>query len=232
MLGIGQTLSHYRILEKIGAGGMGEVYRANDQKLGRDVAIKVLPGEFAKDADRVARFQREAKLLASLNHPNIAAIYGLEESEGTRFLVLELIEGDTLADRLKRGAIPVEESLKLALQIAEALEAAHEKGGKWQVSTSGGEFPLWSPDGRELFYLNSDAAMAVSMDTDSTLRPGTPKNIFNGPYLGWDISPDGKQFLLRKYPSDSSETKAQVIPNKINIVANWFEELKKQVPME
>jgi serine/threonine-protein kinase len=107
---------------------MGEVYKAKDQKLGRDVAIKVLPEEFAKDADRVARFQREAKLLASLNHPNIAAIYGLEESSGIHFLVLELIEGDTLADRLKRGAIPVEESLKLALQIAEALEAAHEKG--------------------------------------------------------------------------------------------------------
>jgi serine/threonine-protein kinase len=107
---------------------MGEVFKAKDQKLGREVAIKVLPEEFAKDADRVARFQREAKLLASLNHSNIAAIYGLEESGGTNFLVLELVEGDTLADQLKRGPIPVEESLKLALQIAEALEAAHEKG--------------------------------------------------------------------------------------------------------
>ena len=104
------------------------MYQAKDRKLGRDVAIKVLPEEFARDADRVARFQREAKLLASLNHPNIAAIYGLEESGGTNFLVLELVEGETLADRIKRGPIPVEESLKLALQIAEALEAAHEKG--------------------------------------------------------------------------------------------------------
>ena len=99
-----------------------------NQKLGREVAIKTLPEEFAKDEERLARFEREAKLLASLNHPNIAAIYGLEEHVGTRFLVLELVEGDTLADRLKHGAIPVEESLKLALQIAEALEAAHEKG--------------------------------------------------------------------------------------------------------
>ena len=107
---------------------MGEVLKAKDHKLGRDVAIKVLPEEFARDADRVARFQREAKLLASLNHPNIAAIYGLEESGGTNFLVLELVEGETLADRIKAGPIPVEESLKLALQIAEALEAAHEKG--------------------------------------------------------------------------------------------------------
>jgi serine/threonine protein kinase/Tol biopolymer transport system component len=123
-----KTLAHYEISSQLGKGGMGEVYKAKDLKLGRDVAIKVLPEEFAKDGDRVARFQREAKLLASLNHPNIASIHGLEESDGTHFLVLELIEGDTLADRIKSGPIPVEESLKLALQIAEALEAAHEKG--------------------------------------------------------------------------------------------------------
>jgi len=128
MMSMIKTLGYFECTELIGKGGMGEVYRAKDQKLGRDVAIKVLPEEFAKDADRVARFQREAKLLASLNHPNIASIHGLEESGGTHFLVLELIEGDTLADRIKRGPIPVEESLKLALQIAEALEAAHEKG--------------------------------------------------------------------------------------------------------
>jgi serine/threonine-protein kinase len=123
-----KILGHYQINAQLGKGGMGEVFQAKDQKLGRDVAIKVLPEEFARDTDRVARFQREAKLLASLNHPNIAAIYGLEASEGTNFLVMELVEGQTLAERLKSGPIPVEESLKLALQIAEALEAAHEKG--------------------------------------------------------------------------------------------------------
>ncbi len=125
---IGKTLGHYEIASALGRGGMGEVFRAKDQILGREVAIKVLPEEFARDTDRVARFQREAKVLASLNYPNIAAIHGLEQSEGKNFLVLELVEGDTLADRLKTGPIPVEESLKLALQIAEALEAAHEKG--------------------------------------------------------------------------------------------------------
>ena len=124
----GTKLGHYEILSLLGKGGMGEVWRARDTKLGREVAIKTLPEEFAKDADRLARFEREAKLLASLNHSNIAAIYGLEEHEGTRFLVLELVEGDTLADRLNRGAIPVEDSLKLALQIADALKAAHDKG--------------------------------------------------------------------------------------------------------
>jgi serine/threonine protein kinase len=127
-LSTGTKLSHYEITSQIGKGGMGEVYRGKDQVLGRDVAIKVLPEEFARDADRVARFQREAKLLASLNHPNIAAIYGLEESEGTNFLVLELVEGEILADRIKAGPIPVEASLKLTLQMAEALEAAHGKG--------------------------------------------------------------------------------------------------------
>jgi len=125
---IGKTLGNFECTALLGKGGMGEVYKAKDQKLGRDVAIKVLPEEFARDSERVARFQREAKLLASLNHPNIAAIYGLEESDGTNFLVMELVEGNTLDDRIKSGSIPVEEALKLALQITEALEAAHEKG--------------------------------------------------------------------------------------------------------
>jgi serine/threonine-protein kinase len=125
---IGQTLSHYLITKKLGQGGMGEVYRAEDTNLSRQVAIKVLPDEFAHDAERLARFEREAKLLASLNHPNIASIYGLEEHEGKRFLVLELVEGQTLAERLKKGRIPVDETLDVCRQIAEGLEAAHEKG--------------------------------------------------------------------------------------------------------
>ena len=125
---IGTTLNHYRIEEKIGAGGMGEVYRATDSKLGREVAIKVLPDAFARDPERLARFDQEARLLASLNHPNIAAIHGLEESDGVRFLVLELVPGDTLAERIAQGSIPVDEALTLCRQIAEALEAAHERG--------------------------------------------------------------------------------------------------------
>ncbi len=123
----GTMLNHYTILAVLGKGGMGEVWRARDTKLGREVAIKTLPAEFARDPERIARFEREAKLLASLNHPNIAAIYGFEEDKGTHFLVMELVEGGTLAERLHRGAIPVEECLKLALQITEALEAAHER---------------------------------------------------------------------------------------------------------
>src|SRR5579863_8581682 len=125
----GTKLGSYAILAQIGAGGMGEVYQAHDTKLGRDVAIKILPDAFAHDSERLARFQREAKMLASLNHPNIATIHGLEQSNGTSYLVMELVSGETLADRIKReGAVPVEEALKIAVQIAEALEAAHEKG--------------------------------------------------------------------------------------------------------
>ena len=124
----GTRLGSYEISDLLGKGGMGEVYRARDTKLGREVAIKVLPSEFSQDQERLARLEREARMLAALNHPNIAAIYGLEQSRETRYLVLELVEGETLADQIRRGAIPVEESLKLALQIAEALEAAHEKG--------------------------------------------------------------------------------------------------------
>jgi len=107
---------------------MGEVYRARDTKLKREVAIKILPDEFSRDPDRVSRFEREAEVLASLNHPNIAAIYDLQEANGARFLVLELVEGETLAERIKRGPIPVDESLNIAKNICEALEAAHEKG--------------------------------------------------------------------------------------------------------
>jgi eukaryotic-like serine/threonine-protein kinase len=124
----GTRLGSYEIVSALGTGGMGEVWKARDTQLHRDVAIKTLPEEFTHDEHRLARFEREARLLASLNHRNIAAIYGLEELEGRRFLVLELVEGDTLADRIQRGAIPVEEVLALTSQIAEAVEAAHEKG--------------------------------------------------------------------------------------------------------
>jgi serine/threonine-protein kinase len=121
-------LSHYRLVEEIGSGGMGVVWRADDTKLGRQVAVKILPAEFAKDKQRLARFDREAKLLAALNHPNIASIYGLEHTDGVHFLVLELIPGQSLAETLKSGPLPVEEALDVCRQVAEGLEAAHEAG--------------------------------------------------------------------------------------------------------
>src|SRR5215469_5407960 len=124
----GTKLGPYEIVALLGAGGMGEVYRARDKRLGRDVALKVLPEAFARDAERMVRFEREAKVLASLNHPNIAVLYGLEESNATRALVMELVEGPMLAERIKQGPMPLEEALPIAKQIAEALEYAHERG--------------------------------------------------------------------------------------------------------
>jgi eukaryotic-like serine/threonine-protein kinase len=146
---LGNTVSHYRILEKLGSGGMGEVYRATDTKLGRDVALKILPEAFAKNAERMARFRREAQLLASLNHPNIATIHGLEESAGNCALVMELVEGRTLAERISSATarpttsgeatptsnrilagvpMPLDEALSIANQITEGIEYAHERG--------------------------------------------------------------------------------------------------------
>jgi len=124
----GRRLGVHQVLELLGAGGMGEVYRARDTRLGRDVAVKVLPRVFAADPERRGRLEREARLLAALNHPHIGAIYGFEEAEGVHALVLELVEGPTLAERLQRGPCPVTEAVAIAHQVADALEAAHEKG--------------------------------------------------------------------------------------------------------
>src|SRR5262245_5380730 len=127
-LPVGTRLGPYEIVSAIGAGGMGEVYRARDTKLGRDVAIKVLPSSVTSDPDRLARFTREAQVLAALSHPNIAAIYHVEEADATPAIVMELVEGETLAERISRGPIHIDEALPIAKQIAEALEAAHEQG--------------------------------------------------------------------------------------------------------
>jgi len=127
-LSAGARLGSYEFLAPLGSGGMGEVWRARDTRLARDVALKMLPELFAGDPDRLARFQREAQVLASLNHPNIAAIYGVEEADSLRALVLELVEGPTLADRIALGPIPMEDALPIAKQMAEALEAAHAHG--------------------------------------------------------------------------------------------------------
>src|SRR5215813_7093653 len=123
----GDCLGPYEIVAPLGVGGMGVVYRARDTKLNRDVALKILPAEFALDAERLARFKREAQVLASLDHSNIGAIYGFEDSEGVHTLVLQLVEGPTLADRIAQGPISADEAIAIARQIADALEAAHEK---------------------------------------------------------------------------------------------------------
>jgi Tol biopolymer transport system component len=173
---VGKTLAHYEILSKLGEGGMGEVWRARDTNLDREVAVKILPETYAVDADRLRRFEREAKLLASLNHPNIATVHGLHEADGVRFIAMELVPGITLATRLARGAVPVDEALTMARQIAEALEAAHERGvihrdlkpANIIVRDDGAlkvlDFGLAKSSGSRPGVADSSAATAVVMD--------------------------------------------------------------------
>lgn len=270
-LSAGSRLGPYEILAPIGAGGMGEVYRARDTKLDRDVAVKVLPEEFFEDRDRVARFEREAKALASLNHPGIAAVHSFEAVEGRHILVMELLEGEGLDARIARGAIPFDEALPIARQIAEALEAAHERapynagastfspdghslayvsdesgrfevyvrpypgpGGRVQVSTGGGIEPLWSPNGRELFFRNGDDFLAVEIAKGAILEGGRPRVLFSrrnppgGSGIRYDVnaqyavSPDGQRFLMSK--PDAVKGPGPVP----RLVVNWFEELKQR----
>jgi serine/threonine-protein kinase len=182
---IGRNLGHYRIIEKIGEGGMGEVYRAHDERLDRDVAIKVLPEQVAGVQDRLERFEREAKLLASFNHPNIATLHGLEEGEGHRFLVMELVEGESLASVIARGAIPLDEAIPIALQISTALEAAHEraiihrdlKPANVMVDSEGGVKVL-------------DFGLAKAFEPEGS-GPQTPESLAESPTLTADLTRGG-----------------------------------------
>jgi len=240
---IGQTLSHYRISAALGAGGMGEVYRATDTKLGRDVAIKVLPPEVAQDAERLGRFEREAHLLAALNHPNVAAIYGLEEADGQPFLVLELVEGEELRQRIERGAIPVDEALEIARQIAEGLEAAHDRGvvhrdlkpanvkltpdGKVKVLDFGLARPVWSPDGRRLLYSSSQDAPTWNLSMRRADAAGEQERLATSDEIqeSLAVSPDGQWLVylagagaranLFKRSLDDSGDAGPVFPSRI-----------------
>ena len=210
---------------------MGDVYRARDRKLNRDVALKVLPEPFALDADRLARFRREAQVLASLNHPNIAIIHGLEESDpsagsgqaAVQALVLELVEGPTLADRIAQGPTPLDEALPIARQIAEALEAAHEHGIIHR-DLKPANIKL-RPDGTVKVL---DFGLAKALDSS----PGASDVSHSAPPAGptgrtYDVSPDGQRFLMIKVGDGSDQT---ATPPSIVVVQNWFEELKRLVP--
>jgi eukaryotic-like serine/threonine-protein kinase len=168
---VGKTLGHYRIGEQLGRGGMGEVYIADDLNLNRKVALKFLPDTFAADPERMARFEREAKLLASLNHPGIAAIYGLEQADGKRFLALELVEGETLAQRISKGPLSFEEALGICRQIAEALEAAHEKG---VIHRDLKPANVMIADGDKVKILDFGLAKALSDETQSVDASHSP----------------------------------------------------------
>jgi serine/threonine-protein kinase len=182
---VGQTLGQYQIQEQLGAGGMGVVYRAADSRLGRDVAIKVLPTAFSKDPDRLARFEREARLLASLNHPNIAAIHGLQEAEGVPYLVLEYVAGETLAQRLARGPLEIFEACAICRQIAEALEEAHDKGIVHRDLKPGNIMITPAGKIKVLDFGLAKALQAGSSDADFSQSPTlTAESITQGKVLG------------------------------------------------
>jgi Protein kinase domain len=213
----GIRLGVYEITAQIGEGGMGQVYRARDTKLGRDVALKILPEALAHDVERLARFQREAKTLASLNHPNIGAIDGLEESGGMTALVMELVEGDDLSQRIARGAIPLDE----ALGQPEVYVLSREGGGKVPLSTGGGTFPRWRRDGRDILYLPPDQklmSIAVS-GSGRTFQAGATTSLFTmnvqpGAGTPFDVTADGQRFIVNaKIPSR--------FPPSLNVVVNW-----------
>jgi eukaryotic-like serine/threonine-protein kinase len=188
----------------LGAGGMGEVYRARDTKLGRVVAIKVLPDAFTADPERVPRFEREAKVLASLNHPNIASLFGMDQEGERHFLVMELVEGDTLSERLQRRRMPIDEVLRIAFQIADALETAHEQG-----------------------IVHRDLKPAnIKITPDEKVKVldfGLAKAMETAP-------PDGKLVVIAS-PSTQENSTERRPPIQISVVINWFEELKAKVPV-
>ena len=189
---LGSSLGHYRVVDKLGEGGMGAVYRAEDTRLKRDVAIKVLPPELATDQERLARMEREAQVLASLDHPNIAAIYGLEQANGVRFLVMQLAEGETLADRLAAGPIPLEETLPIALAITEALEAAHARGivhrdlkpANIQIGADG-KVTLLDFGLAKVYETSSDSGVSAAMEESPTFVQATQAGVILGtaPYM-------------------------------------------------
>ena len=227
---IGRQLGPYAITVPLGAGGMGEVYRARDTKLGRDVAIKILPSHFTADPERRSRFAREARLLATLNHPHIGAIYGLEETDGVAALVLELVEGPTLADRLTRGALPISEALAIARQIAEALDAAHQKGIVHRDLKPANIVLQGAPDGTS----NEVRAKVVDFGLAKTFDVGRPGDPSEGPPESLDGTADGRILGTAAYMSPQ-QARGQAVDKRTDIWAFGcvlFEMLTGKQPFE
>ena len=239
-LEVGSRLGHYDVTAVIGEGGMGQVYQATDTKLNRQVALKILPEAFAADPDRLARFQREAQVLASLNHPNIAAIYGLEEADDTRgspscFWTPFQERGVSLSPDGRWVAYVSDESGRDEVYV----RPYPGPGGQVIISTGGGEEVVWGPNGSELFYRNGVQVMVVKVNTAQTFAADVPVPLFVAPYAldnagggaggnpNYDVSPDGEFIFVEQDSPSGVEGVSQ-----INVVLNWAEELKRLVPVD
>ena len=257
---IGKTISHYKILEKLGEGGMGVVYKAEDTKLQRTVAIKFLPPESTRDPEAKERFIHEARAASALDHPNICTIHEIDESEGQTFIVMAYVEGQSLKEKIKAGPLKLAEVVGIGLQIAEGLKEAHDKNiihrdvkpANIMVTTSGQtkimDFGLAKLMGQTkltkeettlgtVAYMSPEQTRGEKVDHRTDIwslgvvlyEMITGQLPFKGDYVNvggrsYDVSPDGQRFLLVK---DSGESKAHT---QLNVVSNWFEELKERVP--
>jgi len=238
----GSRLGAYEIGPLIGSGGMGEVYAATDTRLDRPVAIKVLPAELAPDHGRRERFAREAKAIAALNHPHICTLYDVGHEDGADFLVMEHLEGESLQDRLAKGGIAARFNARLSPDGRWLAYASDEAGisqvyvqpfpavdARFQISSSGGNEPAWSRDGRQLFYRGTGAMWAVSVAPGETFEAGIAVRLFDDVYNtkalshhGYDVGPDGR-FLVTGRESQSTQI--------LTVVLNWHQELKARVPV-
>ena len=229
---------------------MGEVYRARDTRLDRTVAIKVLPEHLSQSPQAKERFDREARAISSFSHPNICQLYDVGQQDGISYLVMEYLEGETLADRLRKGPLPLDQALRAAAEICEGLEKAHRSGvvhrdlkpgninvspfpaadSRWLVSNGGGEEPRWRRDGKELFYLSAAGKMtAVAVTIGSTFKAGSPVALFQThlrqpisqmDLVSYDVSDDGQRFLVNTKVDESSAA-------PLAVLLNWASEMDK-----
>jgi hypothetical protein len=231
----GTKLGRYEIQSPLGAGGMGEAYRARDTRLERTVAIKILSWRLSNDPARKQRFEREAKTISSLNHPHICVLYDIGHQEGTDYLVMECVEGETLAKRLEKGPLPVEQVLKYGAQTETGSMEVYVSpflsgNGKWQVSSGGGEEPRWRQDGEELFYLSPEGKMmAVALTTSASFKADSAVALFQThrrqpvsaqDLFSYDVSGDGQRLLIITKMDEANAT-------PLSIHMNWASEMEK-----
>jgi len=226
-LSAGARLGPYEIVAPLGAGGMGEVYRARDTRLDRIVAVKVLPSDLAADPEFRERFEREARLISSLSHPNVCPLFDVGNQDGVEYLVMEYLDGETLAARIEKGPVPLDQALAIAIESRNEIyvQGFPKAASRTQISTAGGLFSRWRRDGTELFFTSTAGemmAVSIGVTADGGLKAGRPTKLFavnaavNAATGWWDVTPDGQRFLI-----STSGNQATGAVRPITVVVNW-----------